>query len=259
MLGKLMKYEWQATWKLLLPANLLIVVMTFFACMAIRLNFGEIKNDGIVFGAVMILVTYVGSMFVVMIGTAIYLIYRFYTSTYGDQGYLLHTLPVDKHHIVIAKVTVSTAWVLFSSFLMYLSILFIFASEKGVIPELAGSMRLFTEEVGGRPSLFAGVMTVTAFVVSVLARVLKVTACLSLGQLSANHKLLMSFAYYFGIYFLQQMLGTFYYIFLAVINRRLDTYYYGQTWEVTLLTGLVYTVVFYMVTWYTMEKQLNLD
>ena len=67
MLGKLMKYEWQATWRLLLPANLLIVVMTFFACMAIRLNLGDIKNEGIVFAAVMILVTYVGSMFVVMI------------------------------------------------------------------------------------------------------------------------------------------------------------------------------------------------
>lgn len=29
MLGKLMKYEWKATWKLLLSANLVIVVMTF--------------------------------------------------------------------------------------------------------------------------------------------------------------------------------------------------------------------------------------
>ena len=208
MLGKLMKYEWQATWRLLLPANLLIVVMTFFACMAIRLNLGDIKNEGIVFAAVMILVTYVGSMFVVMIGTAIYLIYRFYTSTYGDQGYLLHTLPVDKHHIVIAKVAVSTAWILFSSFLMYLSILFIFASEKGVILEMVDSMRVLAKEMDGRPSFFVGAMTVIAFVVSVLSRVLKVTACLSLGQLSANHKLLMSFAYYFGIYFLQQILRS---------------------------------------------------
>ena len=259
MLGKLMKYEWQATWRLLLPANLLIVVMTFFACMAIRLNLGDIKNEGIVFAAVMILVTYVGSMFVVMIGTAIYLIYRFYTSTYGDQGYLLHTLPVDKHHIVIAKVAVSTAWILFSSFLMYLSILFIFASEKGVILEMVDSMRVLAKEMDGRPSFFVGAMTVIAFVVSVLSRVLKVTACLSLGQLSANHKLLMSFAYYFGIYFLQQILRSLYYVLLGMSNRSFDTYYYGQTWEVTLLAGLVYTVVFYAVTWYTMEKQLNLD
>lgn len=259
MLGKLMKYEWQSTWKLLLPANFLIIVMTFFACMAIRLNLGDIDNDGIIFSAVMILVTYVGSMFVVMIGTAIFLIYRFYTSTYGDQGYLLHTLPVDKHHIIIAKVTVSTGWVLLSSFLMYLSVLFIFASEEGVVPELIDSMETFAEEIGGRPSFFAGVMAVIAFVISILARVLKVTACLSLGQLSANHKLLMSFAFYFGIYFLQQIAGSFYYAFLGLINRKIDGYYYGKPWEVTLIAGLIYTVVFYMVTWYTMEKKLNLD
>lgn len=259
MLAKLMKYEWQSTWKLLLPANLLIIVMTFFACMAIRLNLSDIDNDGIVFSAIMILVTYVGSMFVVMIGTAIYLIYRFYTSTYGDQGYLLHTLPVDKHHIIIAKTLVSTSWVLLSCFLMYLSVLFIFASEEGVIPELIDSMERLTAEVGGRPSFFAGVMAVIAFVVSILARVLKVTACLSLGQLSANHKLLMSFAFYFGIYFLQQIIGSFYYALLGLINRRTDGYYYGRPWEVTLIAGLVYTVVFYAVTWYTMEKKLNLD
>lgn len=259
MLGKLMKYEWQSTWKLLLPANLLIVVMTFFACMAIRLNISDIDNEGIIFSAVMILVTYVGSMFVVMVGTAIYLIYRFYTSTFGDQGYLLHTLPVDKHHIIIAKVTVSTAWVLLSWFLMYLSVLLIFVSEEGIIPEIVNSMESFAEEIGGRPSFFAGVMAVIAFVVSVLARVLKVTACLSLGQISPNHKLLMSFAFYFGIYLLQQVAGSFYYAILGLVNRSLDGYYYGKPWEVTLIAGLFYTVVFYAATWYTMEKRLNLD
>lgn len=259
MLGKLMKYEWQSTWKLLIPANLLIVVMTFFACVTIRLNFSGIRNEGILFGAAMVLVTYVGSMFVVMIGTAIYLIYRFYTSTYGDQGYLLHTLPVDKHHIIIAKVTVSTAWILLSSFLIYLSVLFIFASEESVISQLMDSMTAFAEGKGGRPSFFIGIMTIIAFVVSVIARVLKVTACLSLGQLSVNHKLLMSFASYFGIYLLQQIISSFYYEFLGLINRKLDVFYYEETWEITLIGSLVYMVLFYAVTWYTMEKKLNLD
>ena len=31
MLGKLMKYEWKATWKLLLTANLVTVVMAILA------------------------------------------------------------------------------------------------------------------------------------------------------------------------------------------------------------------------------------
>ena len=259
MLGKLMKYEWQSTWKLLVPANLLIIVMTFFGCMAVRLNLSDIDNEGVVFSAVMILVTYVGSMFVVMIGTAIYLIYRFYTSTYGDQGYLLHTLPVDKHHIIIAKVTVSAAWILLSSFLMYLSILFIFASGDGVIPELLNSMEVIAEEMGNGHSFLSGIMVIIAFIVSILARVLKVTACLSLGQMSPNHKLLMSFAFYFGIYFLQQMMSSVYYVFLGLINSRIGTYYYGSSWEIELISGLIYTVIFYLATWYTMEKRLNLD
>lgn len=259
MLGKLMKYEWQSTWKLLVPANLLIIVMTFFGCMAVRLNLSDIDNEGVVFSAVMILVTYVGSMFVVMIGTAIYLIYRFYTSTYGDQGYLLHTLPVDKHHIIIAKVTVSAAWILLSSFLMYLSILFIFASGDGVIPELLNSMEVIAEEMGNGHSFLSGIMVIIAFIVSILARVLKVTACLSLGQMSPNHKLLMSFAFYFGIYFLQQMMSSVYYVFLGLINSRMGTYYYGSSWEISLISGLIYTVIFYLATWYTMEKRLNLD
>lgn len=259
MLGKLMKYEWQSTWKLLLPANLLIVVMTFFGCMAVRLNLSDFDNEGIVFSAVMILVTYAGSMFVVMIGTAIFLIYRFYTSTYGDQGYLLHTLPVDKHHIIIAKVLVSSAWVLFSCFLIYVSLVAIFMAEDGLIPEVIDSMGMVVEEVGGAGSFLTGIMTILAFIVSIVARVLKVTACLSLGQLSPNHKLLMSFAYYFGIYFLQQMMGAFYYAFLGLINSRFDLYYYGGSWEIMLLSSLIYTVIFYAVTWYTMEKKLNLD
>ena len=121
------------------------------------------------------------------------------------------------------------------------------------------SMESIAEEFGGRPSFFAGIMTVIAFMVQILARVLKVTACLSLGQLSPNHKLLMSFAYYFGIYFIQQMIGSFYYAFLGLLNNKMELYYYGRPWEITLIVSLVYTVVFYAVTWYTMEKKLNLD
>ena len=129
MLGKLMKYEWKATWKLLLPMNLLIVIMTFLACITVQVDFFDSDNGMVVFSAVMILLTYMGSMFVVCIGTAIYLIYRFYTSTYGDQGYLLHTLPVDKHHIIISKVLVSAAWIFISMILMFMSVMFLFAQE----------------------------------------------------------------------------------------------------------------------------------
>lgn len=261
MLGKLMKYEWQATWKLLVPTNLLIIVMTFFACFTVRLDFFDYKNDGVIFSAVMIIMMYVLSMFVALIGTAIYLIYRFYTSTYGDQGYLLHTLPVDKHHIIIAKVLVSLAWVMISSFLMYASILFLFNAEEDILTDFISGLQVMVEQTRGeRVSAFAVVMAFIAVIVGMLARVLKVTACISLGQLSSNHKLVIAFAFYFAIYIAQQTVNAFYYMFVGYINRnRAWSYGYRASWEFALITGLIYSVVFYLLTWYVMDKKLNLD
>ncbi|MDE6386238.1 MAG: hypothetical protein K2L82_00350 [Lachnospiraceae bacterium] len=260
MLGKLMKYEWKSTWKLLVPANLLIVVMTIIATITVRLDVFDTDNEGIIFSAIIIILTYVGSMFVVMIGTAIYLIHRFYTSTYGDQGYLLHTLPVDKHHIIIAKVLASTAWVIVSTLLMYMSILILFNEEGDIFSRMIDNVKSSvmwsgTDDV----SAFAVIMTLIAGMVVMFARVLKVTACISLGQLSNNHKLLSAFGFYFLIYIIQQIVNGIYYVILGYINTITGDWYYGTTWEYSLLTGLVYSVAFYLITWHIMERKLNLD
>lgn len=80
MLGKLMKYEWKATWKLLLSANALTLVMTGLArWMVYLMDKAPYSSDFemVNFVAVMVLFTYVMSMFAVFVGTAIYLIYRF--------------------------------------------------------------------------------------------------------------------------------------------------------------------------------------
>lgn len=120
MLGKLMKYEWKATWKLLIPLNLFIVVMSVLAYTTVQLEFFESNNDLVIMTGTLLLLAYVLSMFVISIVTVIYLIYRFYTSVYGDEGYLLHTLPVDKHHIIVSKAVVSVSWVILNIFLIYL-------------------------------------------------------------------------------------------------------------------------------------------
>jgi hypothetical protein len=33
----------------------------------------------------------------------------------------------------------------------------------------------------------------------------------------------------------------------------------GRTWETTMISGILYGAVFYFITWYMMEKKLNLD
>ena len=67
MLGKLMKYEWKATWKLLLAANLLTVVMTFLAAWMVHIMGSSSASNMVDFVAVMVIITYVGSMFAVYV------------------------------------------------------------------------------------------------------------------------------------------------------------------------------------------------
>ncbi|MDE6212626.1 MAG: hypothetical protein K2M70_04015 [Lachnospiraceae bacterium] len=264
MLGKLMKYEWKATWKLLLSANLVTVVMSILAW--IMVNAVEYSSDFsmVDFVSVMVLFTYVIGMFVVMVGTSIYLIYRFYTSTYGDQGYLLHTLPVDTHHIIIAKVLVSAMWVLINMGVIYLSILLLFAGQEDMLKNMMEGFVNALEYLGAeKVTLFAGIMALIAGLFDLFARVLKVTACISLGQLSPNHKLMLSFVWYFGFYVVQQLFKGLYVLLLFAFQKKRSyaDYFsiFENHWEVMLLSGIVYCVVFYVLTWYVMSRKLNLD
>lgn len=274
MLGKLMKYEWKATWKLLVLANGLTLLMTIIAWGMVRI----LEQSGsdfrmMDFMAVMVLFTYVASMFAVSIGTGIFLIHRFYTSTYGDQGYLLHTLPVDTHHIIIAKLLVSAAWELINILSIYLSVIFLFASTKEVFESMMRGMKDAIEYLGAEKiTAFTVIMTLLAFVFSLFAKVLKVGACISLGQLAPNHKLLLSFGWYAGIYVIEQILQVVYFAVVIAFERQLGdravdyfshyggmSLFGGNWWETSLIGAIISCVIFYLLTWYMMSRKLNLD
>lgn len=264
MLGKLMKYEWKATWKLLLPANGLMVVMTVLAWWMVHMMDYSGDFRMMDFMAVMVLLTYVGSMFAVYVGTAIYLIHRFYTSTYGDQGYLLHTLPVDTHHIIIAKMLVSAMWVMMNSVIIYLSVVVLFTSSEHVFVSMMEGVVDTIELLGAeKVTAFTLVMTIVAYIFSQFARILKVGACISLGQLSSNHRLMLSFAWYVGIYIVERICQGVYFAVRIAVQREISQTnyfsYFGSGWETTLLSGIAGCVAFYLLTWYVMDRKLNLD
>lgn len=262
MLGKLMKYECKATWKFILIANLMIAVMTIMANITVKLDFFSYeKPDVFQFIAIMVIMTYVLSMFAMIIGVAIFLVYRFYTSTYSDQGYLLHTLPVDKHHIIISKILVSALWIILCEFVMYMSMVILIASNGEVFETMRDSMDSiisFTISENTTVKGFAVVMSLVAFLFGLFAKLLKVTACISLGQLSANHKLLLSVLYYFGIYTIQKIFSVIYLVFITAVNRH-NSFFDMYGWESMLVSGIIYSVVFYLITWYVMDKKLNLE
>ena len=264
MLGKLMKYEWKATWKLLLPMNAFIVLMSILVFIMVQMSFFDSDNGLVMMTGTVIVFTYILSMVVISIGTAIYLIYRFYTSVYGDEGYLLHTLPVDKHHIIIAKALMSAAWVIINSIVIFLSVLFVFSAQTEFMELIADGFEYYIDFLNDYDAItgFSIVMTLIASFFSVFARILKIFACASLGQLAPNHKILASFGFYYGIYFVQQLFEM---LFLAILGLIYEAVGYNSVslfstdWEITLISSLIYCALFYFLTWYMMDKKLNLD
>lgn len=265
MLGKLVKYEWKATWKFLLPLNLFIILMTILAYSTVQLSFFDSRNELVVITGILVVIAYVLSMFVIAIATLIYLIHRFYTSVYSDEGYLLHTLPVDKHHIIIAKVLSSAAWIILNSMLVCFSILFLFSANMEFMDTMKAGFDFYVDVLNDYNTINAleVLMTLIASLFAIFSRVLKVTACISLGQLASNHKVLSALGFYYGIYFVQRIFTLIYYMFLALIVEGSDYLYpstlFGTTWEFTLISSLIYCAIFYYLTWYVMEKKLNLD
>ena len=114
---------------------------------------------------------------------------------------------------------------------------------------------------GEEITAFTMVMTFIAGVFSMFAKVLKIGACISLGQLSSNHKLMLSFVWYAGIYIVGRIFQGLYFVLRLAISDDfyVDYFSYNTQWEVTLLTGIVSCVVFYVLTWYVMSRKLNLD
>ncbi len=271
MLGKLMKYEWKASWKLLLPANLVIVclsVMTWIANdVAEKSLFSEDRVDGLMSGIfiLIMMLSYALSVITVFVGGYIYLLWRFYTSTYGDQGYLLHTLPVDKHHIIVAKALVSAFWILVMTLVIYMSAWLVFGGDtKDFFGELFGGHWYLPIYVGREElNVFTAIMAIVAAVAGVFAKIMQVAASASLGQLSANHKVLASFGFYIAFNALRSMLQGMISVLIFMIADDGEGILNGLTWryswEPALLLGLLYSAGFYLITWHVMEHKLNLE
>lgn len=267
MLGKLMKYEFKATWKLLVPMDLFMILMSLLAYATVQLSFFDSDNELVGMTGILIFLTYILSMFVIVIGTVIYLIYRFYTSVYGDEGYLLHTLPVDKHHIIISKALVSVIWFVLNVVLIYLSIIFLVSTNKEFTETITDAFKYYVNLMNNYTNIsaFSIFMTIIASFIAMIARTLKIAACISLGQLSPNHKILVAFGCYYGIYFVQRIFNMIYYtvIMLAEKSNNFSGDFYSSlfstSWEFSMISGLLYCAAFYALTWYIMDKKLNLD
>lgn len=160
MLRKLIKYEFKAVNRLMIPLHLGLIAITIFGRFYVQLALNRPRfNDGNVwmtFADTSLIIFYVIALVAIALITSIYLsILRFQKNLFTDEGYLMHTLPVSVHEQIWGKLIVATVWIAIDTVLLILSILVMFLMMRSllcllVFGTISGYLRLLQGLCGFR-------------------------------------------------------------------------------------------------------------
>lgn len=288
MLGKLIKHDWKAVWRIMFLMNAILVIMTVIGILSFQTSFWNLdipKMD--VLSGIALLIYYV-SIIVVGMSSVIYFSVHFYRNLYTDEGYLMHTLPVRPKDLILSKLTVSSIWCIITSITIITSI---FSLLYTVIVnfEKDYTVEEFTEGLHTVVNFIAinldtpfavFVFTLIMYVViSTVCSMLMIYGSISIGQLWSKHKILGSILTYLGIYIVHQIVSSITLSFATsdfstldfessidansnLANGIVDLNISSTIWSAmfsTTIVMLILGVVLFFVSDLIMKKKLNLD
>ena len=201
MLGKLLRYDFRSMYKqfsILWPAALIAALLSRLVTWASRhtdffLELGIIKGSFGLLQAVPAM-AYFALMVALVTATFLYVIQRFFNGLLGDEGYLMHTLPVRLWQLIFSKLLAATAACLISVLVGLLSI--------AVLDQGIGFTDLFQAlwDSFPRAENFGESMLLLQFFLAAVfclwGSITKVYAACSLGQLANKNRVLCSVVSY---------------------------------------------------------------
>ena len=202
MLGKLFKYEFKNTAKMMLMIYSVLIVTTCIGTLALRSTLrldsaGAHPSPVVTMLIVGAIILYVLSLFAFFIVTYVYMCIHFYKTMYSAQGYLTHTLPVKQLTTFHVKLATSFVW-MFAALLLFIgSVFFLLNSvtdgefweifSREFITGLDSELTAIGFHTGGMIVQF-----LFSAALSCLIYLLWVFASASIGQLFSTNKVLAS-------------------------------------------------------------------
>ncbi len=259
MLWKLLKYDLRAMWKQF--------SLIWFAALALALvNRFTIdgRNSSSLIGedTAGLLLMLLGMVFMAMFATtAVFVIQRFYKGLLGDEGYLMHTLPVHAWQLVASKllcaVLTFTASVAVSFLAMFLMVPF----RWDDLSKLSGLFRILLQGAARHPSMLLFVLEALVLLFSCLILgVSMLYLAMALGHLFHRRRALMSTAAFLGL----SVLLTQFYVRLngwsayRLLTRLLSANDHTALWGGIAVLLLPAAVFLAAVSW-ILSNRLNLE
>lgn len=286
MLGKLFKHEWKRTSKLGTLMLLAILIMTFLGVLGFSLPFSYlIQNEAFnnsddatfviwMFVIAATMIVYMMTLMGVVYGMFIYMGIHMYKTTYSDEGYLTHTLPVTARQIILSKVLNAGIWYTLVSISMVVSIMILVFSMMFMMEgagDFAREWNMMWSEMANVYDAATTFRTVRAlltmllmFLITPFSGMMTLFGALSIGQLASKYKALMGILVYFGIcmvnsvisYIIQlvTMFGNG--ISAAMTNTEMNPM---AAYDGVIVTSVLMLIGFYFVSHAIITKKLNLE
>lgn len=266
MLGKLLKYEFQATGRLTLIFYAALVFMSAVLKFGMIIVPDHIKRHTMFMipsaGIVTIYIILFVAAFVV---TWLLIIQRFYKNLIQNEGYLMHTLPVKTWQLITSKTITASIWAIASIIVAIISLEILFGSFMD-IPELfLEIIQSINFDMSVLTTAGYSILTVFIIISFIVANILILYASMAIGQTVNKHKILGSFAAYIVIRCVLQIIGLTFIVMLGEMSLDFTLFATNPTAAVyltlvfILLMELVTCVAFFAITEYFMRKKLNLE
>lgn len=275
MLGKLLKHEFKATARTMLPMFVVVLVLSLLA----NLSFSQVADTesgalDILFG--LFIVAFFLGLFTMGVMSLVVMIQRFYKNVLGDEGYLTLTLPVNVHEILWSKLIVSFVWFLATGLIaiaaVFIAVFTLTYSELGEMlrnmPSFGDMLRLFFEKTDITPGQLTSITLQLAamIILNSLTLCLHFYGAMALGHSFSNHKVLLSVVFFIAISFffsfVTSMLGICTDgISLTVVEESGSAVI--KSLQAMSLGSMIYTLIegliLYLLTTYCLKHRLNLS
>lgn len=259
MLRKLLKHEFRATGRIMGPMYLILLALSVGANVSVRLLAIMDSRFLNILGGLVLTLFSVGIMAVCIV-TLVLMINRFRTNLLGDEGYIMFTLPASVHQQVWSKIIVSTVWFAATAVAVCLAALilvFRVAYVDGMVDFIYQIMQQITAYYA-----INGVAFILEFIalcwVAVAACCLEFYAAMALGHSFANHKTLLSIAFFIGFQIILQIVGLT--SLLSFDGFNFNGIAAAHAFMALCIAACVLEgAVFYVITTQTLKRRLNLE
>ncbi|MCL2529442.1 MAG: hypothetical protein FWE41_03825 [Coriobacteriia bacterium] len=287
MLGKLLKYDFRALNRIMLPLQGGVLLAALVGSFSIRLALFSLNNrfdgfmpssstaslqlEGVLFTTSILLGTFLFAAVVASFWVTLFLIARHYHQSFlRDEGYLAFTLPVSAGQNLCSKVISGSTWMLINmvtvsiAFLLLLTVGFYDAGREVMTDYSSETAR----EMGTLPALFFLLELCVLALLFAVHAVLQVYVSLSTGAvLARTHKVLAGIGVFVLIYIIMQILMSVVVVGFGFgleysLSSNPDNGLFVLVQPVILppiiiLTGLVF--LYYFVSRHLLATKLNLD